>query len=250
MNKSLVPLILILTLIVLLTVIITNTTTIRDNRRIVNEPHDSDSIRLSPYQQRRRTEIASSVQDYSEKQEISRTMALAYMAFDAGKLDEAADQSKTVLIFEPENEAALALLGRIYYRQEKFNEAEKIFRQQIEITGSNAVVYNNLGQALARQHKFDDAARHLVTAYELNPDALEVSLNLSGIYSVQGKKKQSLFFLKKAFEKMGDQILVITQDPTLDNIREEPEFKQIINAAETQRWTGNTAKNTGETTEP
>lgn len=250
MNKSLVPLILILALIVLLTVIISNTRTTRDNRRVTLESEGRASIRLSPYQQRREVRLSPSEADYSEKQEIAQALMRAYMAFDAGRLGDASDQSKTVLIFEPENNAALALLGRIYYQQGKYREAEKIFRKQIEFSGDDAVVYNNLGQALAKQHKFDAAATHLTMAYELDPDAPQVSLNLSGIYSVKGMKEQSLFYLKKAFEALGEQILTIAADPTLDNIRGEPEFRQIIEEAQARQQQRDVPDDVTGTTKP
>lgn len=92
-------------------------------------------------------------------------------------------------------------------------------------------VYNNLGQSLAKQNKFDEAIKQMSIAAELDPKSPFISLNLSGMYSIKGEKEKSIKFFKKASKALGDQIIPISYDPTLNNIREEPEFIQIVNDA-------------------
>jgi Flp pilus assembly protein TadD len=238
MNKSLVPLIMLLALIVLLTAVIINTQTIKETERGRHSSLDSDapSIRLSPYGKPAKVKQHTRPikPNYSEKAETLQELSLAYKHYSNGRLAEAENKLKTVLVFEPENYTALSLLGKIYYSQKKFDKAESVFRKQTRLKKSDASVYNNLGQALAKQQKYDEALKQLSTAHELDPKSPLIELNISGVYSIQGKKKESIVFFRKAFEKLGDQIIPVANDPTLDNIRREPEFKQIMKKARVQ----------------
>jgi hypothetical protein len=55
------------------------------------------------------------------------------------------------------------------------------------------------------------------------------------MYSVTGDKVKSIKYFKKAFERLGEQIVPISYDPTLNNIRDEPEFRQIIDGIATRK---------------
>lgn len=239
MNKSLIMLLAFLALIVMLTTVVINTRTIKNTERGRNGTLNSNnqSITLSPYDrpEKIKPHTKSVKKVYSEKKEISSTLLSAYTDMDNNKVKDAENKVKTVLIFEPDNFNALSLLGRIYYNQQKYEEAEVVFRRQTRIQGTDAAVYNNLGQTLAKQQKFEEALKQMTTASELDPDSPLISLNLSGIYSVQGEKKKSIEYFKKAFEKLGNEIIPIAKDPTLDNIRQEQDFKDILEKASQQK---------------
>jgi tetratricopeptide (TPR) repeat protein len=81
---------------------------------------------------------------------------------------------------------------------------------------------------MAKQNKFDEAIKSMNIAAGLDPESPFIALNLSGMYSVTGDKEKSIKYFKKAFQRLGEQIVPISYDPTLNNIREEPEFKRII----------------------
>jgi hypothetical protein len=55
------------------------------------------------------------------------------------------------------------------------------------------------------------------------------------MYSVSGDTASALDCLKKAYERSGPSIIPFAYDPTLDNIRHEPEFKSILYEAGRRR---------------
>ncbi len=232
MNKNLILLLIALTIVVLLTIVVINSRIIKQTERgeasglaIAEQPmsdpysHSKVEKKTVPHQ------VKLKVNEQSEMQIL---LNKAYAEMAAGNVNAAENYIKTVLIFEPDNYAALALLGRILYNDKKYSQAEAVFRRQSELNGKDAHVYNNLGQTMAKQNKFDEAIKSMNIAAGLDPESPFIALNLSGMYSVTGDKEKSIKYFKKAFQRLGEQIVPISYDPTLNNIREEPEFKRII----------------------
>ena len=238
MNRSLIPLLIVLATVVLLTVVIINTRTIKQTERgrISSLTSDESDIKLSPYNNIEKTAPhtrPSKRVQYQEKTEVQKLLKQAYAEIDAGNTSAAENKARNVLVFEPNNYDAMALLGKILYSEQKYDHAEVIYRRMVELHKNDPTVYNNLGQSLAKQNKFDEAIKQMSVAAELDPESPFISLNLSGMYSAKGEKEKSIKLFRKASEALGDQIIPISYDPTLNNIRNEPEFKQIIKEART-----------------
>ena len=236
MRKSLVPLIISLSGIVLLTAIIIN---FKPDRNV--DSFDGGKAAAGP----RRTIYLSNngarpkpnVQPYRPKNftldaEASRKMLYqAYSQLDKGNVSDAEEKVKTVLVFEPDNAEALSLLGKIYYLQHKYNEAELVFRKQVKLNKKSASAYNNLGQVLLKQKRSASAVALLLKAQALDPKSGLIALNLSGAYSREGKKDEAIDSFKKAFKLLGSRIITVANHPDLDNVRNEKEFKEIMRKA-------------------
>lgn len=86
---------------------------------------------------------------------------LGYMLADRGiKLDEAHDMIQRALDLEPENGAYLDSLGWVYYRQEKFDLAERQLLRSLERYGRDPVVLTHLGDVYLKLGDMDKAADH------------------------------------------------------------------------------------------
>ena len=242
MNKSLIPLLIVLATVVLMTVVIINTRTIKQTERGVVSSliTDESDIKLSPYNNIEKVAPhtrPAKKQQYQEKAEIQKMLKQAYAEVDAGNTAAAENKARNVLVFEPDNYNAMSLLGKILYSEQKYDLAEATFRRLAELNKNDPSVYNNLGQALAKQNKFDEAIKEMSMAATLDPESPFIALNLSGMYSAKGDKEKSIKLFRKASETLGEQIIPISYDPTLNNIRDEPEFKQIVKEARTLKIT-------------
>ena len=234
MKTSLIPLIISLTLIVLLTAIIVN-----------NNPEMSSSNFLTPNEEENKrimsldnTQAEPNVRPV--EQEDSYTLdrkgaiALLLQAFsdlDKGKVKQAEGKVKTILVFEPENLEALSLLGKIFYLQHKYKEAEMIFRRLVQLNASSSRAYNNLGQVLMKQNKTGVAVTHFRMAQRYAPDSGLIALNLAGAYAQAGKIKEAIIALRKAYSLLGDGIVAAANHPDLDNIRTTKAFREIMSKA-------------------
>jgi tetratricopeptide (TPR) repeat protein len=84
-----------------------------------------------------------------------------------------------VLELNPEAAGALVNLGTIYYRQRKFSEAEKYYRQAIEADPSYPLAQFNLGNLYDEQGRLADALDHYRQALQLNPQYADAHFNLA-----------------------------------------------------------------------
>ena len=232
MRKSLLPLIVILTAIVVLTAVLVNT---RPKMRLGNKQNQSGNKASAINLSERKSEYVSTPVEQKEfamdAQTTSRMLYQAYNELEKGKIAEAADKVKTILVFQPENLEALSLLGKIYYLNHDYKRAELIFRRQAQLNKKSASAYNNLGQVLLKQNKYSQAVAQFRTARKLDPKSGLIALNLSGAYSREGKKKESLKSFKEAFKLLGSKIIPVSNHPALDSIRDEEQFKEILRKA-------------------
>jgi Tfp pilus assembly protein PilF len=217
MKKTLLSLIVCLFFIVLLTAVVVN---INPETSVLEEFAKSKGFAL--YKREKHL---------MNKEKISKMLLQAYSTFELGKIDEAENKLKTILVFEPESSEALSLLGKIYYLQHKYKKAEDIFRQQVKLNKKSASAYNNLGQVLLKQKKCSQAILQFRVAEGLAPESGLIALNLSSAYSQRNKKKESLASFEKAFNILGSDIITMSNHSALDNIREEEEFKNILKKA-------------------
>lgn len=231
MKKSLVPLIVFLFCIVLLTAIIVSTRPEMRNPILPAKLEKPDDIYLSNIEIAKEPELRKRQKHLMDEKKVLNLLLQAYSEIDKGKLKEAEDKLKTVLVFQDKNNEALSLLGKIYYLQNEYKSAEDIFTKQVQIDKKSASAYNNLGQVLLKQNKYSRAALQFQTALKLDPASGLIALNLAGSYSQQGKKKESLAAFEKAFELLGPRIISVAKHSTLDNIREEKEFRDILKKA-------------------
>lgn len=232
MKKSLVPLIVILSCIVLLTAIIVNTRPeMRQSLTPKLNSKKPGAIYLSNIETVKEPELLKIKQHIMDEKKILNLLIQAYSEFDEGKIGEAENKVKTVIIFQAKNNEALSLLGKIYYMQHEYQKAEIIFRRQIAFNKKSAGAYNNLGQVLMKQKKYSQADKQFLVAQDFDPESGLIALNLAAAYSRQGRKKESLASFKKAFKLMGAGVLRVANHPALDNIRKEKEFRDILKKA-------------------
>jgi len=82
-----------------------------------------------------------------------------YMLGDLGqRLDEAADLVQRALKEEPFNGAYLDSMGWIYYKQNKFGEAEATLRKALERDGHDPTIHSHLGDVYAKVGRHELAA--------------------------------------------------------------------------------------------
>ncbi|MDD5599278.1 MAG: tetratricopeptide repeat protein [Victivallaceae bacterium] len=233
MKKSLVPLIISLSFIVLLTAIIVNTRPEMRNPIVTDSvPGQPGVIKLNKIKPVEIVQPEDKVRNEEMSDEKILNMLLqAYSELDNGKISEAENKVKTVLVFQPDNGEALSLLGKIYYLKHDYKRAEMIFSRQVNLNRKSATAYNNLGQVLLKQKKYDRAALRFQVAQELDPESGLIALNLAGAYSKLGKKEEALASFRKAFRILGPRVITVASHPALDNIRDEKEFKDILKKA-------------------
>ena len=89
----------------------------------------------------------------------------------------------------------------------------------------------NLGAfALYRLGKFDQANRWMETSLANSPSNSELTYNAASFYSLAGDTNRALAYLKRAADSGCLNLTWLEQDSDLDHIRNNPRFKEIVEA--------------------
>jgi len=234
MNKSLAPLIISFAVIILLTFIIVNTKP-RYSAIELQTNGTAPSISLTSASKNQIRHKPPPVRKQKQREsyipESEKFLEDAKNSLSLGKENEAEDTLRTLLIFEPDNPHALALLAGILYYSQRYAEAEIIFRRQVRLNPDNDALHNHLGSALARQGKMKEAIKITLKAAEINPKSSDVQINLSSMYATSGETESSIRHFLLAYQLIGYRILPFSYDPAFDKVRSSPEFQEIISRA-------------------
>ena len=90
------------------------------------------------------------------------------------------------------------LIATTWFQLQHWQNGVKLFTHAIKVTRNNSVAHNNLGQALSKQGKYNEAFIHYVKALEINPNYVLAHNNLANIHFTNEKYEKSIFHYKKA----------------------------------------------------
>jgi tetratricopeptide (TPR) repeat protein len=121
-----------------------------------------------------------------EKYDVDVSLNLADAYYKLQMLDSAAYLYKKALNQNKWHPNTHNFYGELCFRQQKFEEAEKIFKDGIDKQASNAELWLNYGAALASQKKYDPAILAFRKAYEIDPKYNQALIFLAGCYKSLG----------------------------------------------------------------
>jgi tetratricopeptide (TPR) repeat protein len=104
----------------------------------------------------------------------------------SGRLEEAAQRYRQILVSDPGHADCLHLLGMVAFQRGDAEQAVELIRRAIAIHSTAASYYSNLGNVLQTQEKMAEAEACYRRALELRPDQAEVHVNLGNILKAQG----------------------------------------------------------------
>ena len=197
LSKPLLPLILLLMLVILITVIISN---------LRPEPQKPLSDQ-TPIPETPSLSVNANVSDtviteiFSKEEQIILT---AIKKYRLGEIHEAENDFRTILVFDPNHQAALSYLGTIFFLQKKYKDAEMLFRRETEIYTGNPVAYRNLALSLLHQGKINEALESMEKSAQLSPGNVETLLSLARLYAYTGNVENTDKYLLQAEEKGAD----------------------------------------------
>lgn len=130
---------------------------------------------------------------------------------------------------------ALLKLATLRNDENLFEASFEKYEKATQIDENDARTYNNWGYALLEWAKLrksieDDQSiilEKFVKAYSLN-EAVS-SYNLACLYSLLNKKDEAFEWLEKALQITPEAKENVQNDPDLDNLRQDPRFKELLN---------------------
>ncbi len=132
-------------------------------------------------------------------------------------------------------------LGTSLLTEGKYEEAERVYRQAIELESDHAWVNCNLGRSLLHQGKIEEAIPYLQTAVKLEPNMAETYYNLGDACTKQNSFEEAVGNYRKAIEleqgnflychHLGDVFLIQQQYEEAERI-----YRQAIELESDHAW--------------
>ncbi|HJS75735.1 MAG TPA: tetratricopeptide repeat protein [Vicinamibacteria bacterium] len=136
--------------------------------------------------------------------------------FDARNFSDAAEELEEARRLRPGDDTVLNLLGLAYFKQEKYREADAVYRKLIELNPESSTLFFNLGLVCFKLADLDRAEATFLRALELKPDNQKTHFYLGNIYEKKKQYYNAIFQYRKA----GANIMVKRVQEKID--RERP----------------------------
>lgn len=102
------------------------------------------------------------------------------------------------------------------------------YTKAIEKSPDNPQLYFNRGETYREIYKYNSAISDFIKVIELEPGNTDAYYALAGTASLAYKKEYALHWLGKALESGFNNYRQISEDPSLDNIRQSKGFKSLM----------------------
>ena len=157
---------------------------------------------------------------------IARAATGRHFVF-ARRYEEAIYESERALELEPTFPVALGVIGIASSQLARHDAAIEALRRAIEPSSSTRY-RADLAYALARAGRPDDARRTLAELEALSKTRYVSPYYLAPAYAALGDTEAAFSRLEKAFAERSNGMTYLTVDPTLDDVRSDPRFADLV----------------------
>jgi Tfp pilus assembly protein PilF len=149
------------------------------------------------------------------------------------QVDKAIEMLERAIQFSPKSYQAYSVLGEAYLLKEKNLEAEKVLKQAVDIEETTPNM-NNLGVALYKQEKYQEAADYFEKAHQRREEDYSYSayFNLALCLAKTHEHNRSLLIAKELLENEKNDIGLIDLTDIAYLFYENDDFNGTINSIE------------------
>jgi uncharacterized protein (AIM24 family) len=118
--------------------------------------------------------------------------------FEARRFDEAELQLEEAYLLRPRDQRVLNLLGLVYFREDKLDKAEEVYRKLIAESPGAHTLHYNLGLICLKLGRLEDAESAFLKALELTQGNPKVHFYLGSIYERLHRYKDAIYQYREA----------------------------------------------------
>jgi uncharacterized protein (AIM24 family) len=118
--------------------------------------------------------------------------------FEARKFEEAERQLEEAYLLRPREPRVLNLLGLVYFRGEKLDKAEEVYRKLIAESPDAHTLHYNLGLICFKLGRLEDAESAFLKALELTRGNPKIHFYLGSIYERLHRYKDAIYQYREA----------------------------------------------------
>jgi len=154
---------------------------------------------------RQKSKVSRRTKQVNSPEEYDQLISGAAVDYQTGKVREAEQICFDILGQEPNHADALHLLGDIAYGQGQYEGAIGLYEQSLGSKSKNGhKLHNNIGLALEKQGKIDEAIAHYRKALSINPKHGSSHSNLGKALYLQGKIAEAIACWQRAINLRPD----------------------------------------------
>jgi len=181
------------------------------------------------------------IEVYNKIKEIKKDFYLAYRwsgiaYFILGDYDSAIKNFKIAAELKPYSEEPLMHLEMAYRKKGDFEKAKeigneylKIGEQKLQINPNDAITLSRIAGVFASEGNKEKALQAVQKIMEIDPEDGLAIYNSACIYGRLDMKDEALKYLRAAFNIGYKNVRDwVKSDPDFDSIRDDPEFKKIV----------------------
>jgi uncharacterized protein (AIM24 family) len=118
--------------------------------------------------------------------------------YDAGQVADAERELEEAYLLRPRDHKVLNLLGLVYFKQEKLEKAEEVYRKLAAESPEAHTLFYNLGLIYLKLARLEDAETAFSKALELNRSNPKIHFYLGSIYEKQRRFQDAIFQYRQA----------------------------------------------------
>ncbi len=170
--------------------------------------------------------------------EVKDWLAMADTAIQAGNIEKALDACNAVLAAEPNNDLALAYLGKALLENADIDEAIQTLVKSTQLEPGRAKSWLWLAEALEKKGENEKALETLRSAVIAAPNSVETNFALAKACIDAGNQTEALPYLRKAAKHAPDTLpVMIGLAETLDGLGHSVDARGVVESAR-EKWPG------------
>jgi TolB-like protein/tetratricopeptide (TPR) repeat protein len=158
-------------------------------------------------------------------------MTAALNFYVARKHDQAIDQLHRVLELETNFLAARSVMGNVLVQKKMYEQAIGEFQKVLELVKGIPPVEVSVKAIIAQAYgRWGNRKEALKLLEEVAAAGTASWYSIAGIYAALGEVDSALESLNKAYEQHDVSLVSLKVDPSLDGVRSDPRFSQLMTA--------------------
>lgn len=147
----------------------------------------------------------------------------------ARRVDEAIERSESALELDPNFAVAHWVLGLAYKQKGRYQEAISEGERSVTLPGGRSAMHlASLGHTYAMAGKRDEACGVLDELTSMAKDQYVSPHLFAQVHAGLGEKDEALAWLGRTYEERSLWLLYLNIEPTLDPLRSEPRFQELV----------------------
>ncbi len=159
-------------------------------------------------------------------------LGFIYTSADPYEPDLAFEFYKKAIALNPNYADVYKNLGWLYRKRRRYDLAIESYKKAIAINPNDAEALSRLASSYRMEGNFDLAFEFYYKAIATNPNLALAHYCLACVHSLKNNKDLAVESLQKAISLDRKSIELAKTDRDFDNVRESPEFQQLINSVE------------------